>query len=660
MGNVGRYRIVRELGQGAWGTTYEAKAEDGGAPVVLKEIHLSQADVRQVLPLLEREARALTKVSHAIVPAYVDQFTVNVRKDTSFYAVQRFAPGRSLLRRAARAPRVTEAEARHIAEALVAALVYLHALDPPVIHGDIDPRNVLLEESGNVWLVDFGGLREICRTTLRQNPLSGTYGYAAPEQLRGITLPQSDMYSIGATLVFLLSGHVPAEMMKSQYVIEFQSHVNVSPAFARWLAKMLAPDPEDRFPSAKAALNALKGPPSKGRAGFLRGGFFVTTALATAAAAALVALVLRAWAKGGAHPDAYPLLPPRVTDSVLPALALSGPKAVLPVPKLVPKARPTERSLEEHDYELAMELVDNYEGHHEQLDNARALLRGILDKNPRSPLAYSGLGSVAFRQGHYGGDEYEPEQIAKAREYAEKAIELDPSLADAYVVAGWVARAEKRAVEARSAVDTAVKLAPAMLRARVLAAALAMDEGDPDKAEHMLRDMLARPMSQGWASSLFGWLAEAYVRKGDYEAADEAYRRDIELAPTSPWAKGEYARFLLRRGDSDAALTMAQQAIFQLRFPLARRVASQAYCIKGETMLWSGDTDGSSRAFWEASRADPTYSRVPYDFGALHQYLGVTKRDPGEIEQARGWYRNATELDPKDELAAGAIAVLHK
>jgi Tfp pilus assembly protein PilF len=267
---------------------------------------------------------------------------------------------------------------------------------------------------------------------------------------------------------------------------------------------------------------------------------------------------------------------------------------------------------------------------------------------------------VAFRQGHYGGNEFEPTQVAKARENAEMALQLDPSLADAHVVAGWVARAEKRAADAHGAADAARKLAPTMLRAQVLAAALAMDDGNLDTAEQMLRDMLARPLDQNWASNLFGWLAEAYVKEGDIEAGDAAYRRDIELAPNSPWAKGEYARFLLRRGESQAALDMAQQALYQLEYPLARRVASQAQCVRGEALLWNGDTAGSGRAFWEASRADPTYSRVPYDLGALHQYLGVTLSDSAEIDQARSWYRNAMRLDPKDELAARALAILER
>jgi Tfp pilus assembly protein PilF len=204
----------------------------------------------------------------------------------------------------------------------------------------------------------------------------------------------------------------------------------------------------------------------------------------------------------------------------------------------------------------------------------------------------------------------------------------------------------------------ALKLAPGLVRAQALAVALASDEGDVEKAERTLGDMLTRPVDQGWAAMLFGQLAEVYVRKGDIDAADEAYKRDVELAPASPWAKGEYARFLVQKGSYDAALEMANQALFQLKFGMAKRVEAQVYCVRGEMLLWNGDTDGASTVLWQAEGADHTYARASYDIGALHQYLGVTGRDGGEVEQARSWYRKAIALDPTDGAAAAALAAL--
>ncbi len=252
-------------------------------------------------------------------------------------------------------------------------------------------------------------------------------------------MPQSDLYGLGATLVFLLSGHVPAEMMKRRYVVEFQSHVNVSPALSRWLEKMLAVEPGDRFPSATSALNALKGPPPKTKRGFLRGRNLVAaSALVTTAVAAAVVLELRAGAKASAHPESYPKLPPRVTDSFFPAPAHSGPKATLPTLKLMPTARLSEHPIEEHDYALAMELVDNYEGHHEQLDNA-------LGAPARHSRQEPGLGACVLRprerlllaQKTLRRRRVQSRgKIAQKglREYSEKAVQLDGSFADAHVV----------------------------------------------------------------------------------------------------------------------------------------------------------------------------------------------------------------------------------
>jgi serine/threonine protein kinase len=93
---LGRYRIVRRLGRGGMGTTYEAEAKGSGARFALKELRLAQVDDWKVLELFEREARVLANVTHPAVPAYVDHFSSQTPDGPTFCLVQELAPGRSL------------------------------------------------------------------------------------------------------------------------------------------------------------------------------------------------------------------------------------------------------------------------------------------------------------------------------------------------------------------------------------------------------------------------------------------------------------------------------------------------------------------------------------------------------------------------------------
>jgi ankyrin repeat protein len=86
----------------------------------------------------------------------------------------------------------------------------------------------------------------------------GTYGYMAPEQFRGDAVPASDLYGLGTTLLFLLTHRVPSDLPQKRLRIHFRDRVQISEAFADWLEKLIEPDVEDRFTSARAALNALQ------------------------------------------------------------------------------------------------------------------------------------------------------------------------------------------------------------------------------------------------------------------------------------------------------------------------------------------------------------------------------------------------------------------
>jgi serine/threonine protein kinase len=226
-------------------------------------LSLAQMDDWKAIDLFEREAQILSQLDHPAIPKYIDYFTIDTPADRNFYIVQELAPGKTLSDWSESGWRCTEAEVKDIASQILKILSYLHNFTPPVIHRDLKPSNILLTETGQISLVDFGAVRQAYHDTfMRGSTVVGTFGYMAPEQFRSQALPATDLYGLGATILALLTNRSPAELTQSNLKLSFRNKIQVSPAFADWLEQMLEPDPVDRFDSATTALAALKNPKS--------------------------------------------------------------------------------------------------------------------------------------------------------------------------------------------------------------------------------------------------------------------------------------------------------------------------------------------------------------------------------------------------------------
>ncbi|WP_017297116.1 serine/threonine protein kinase [Nodosilinea nodulosa] len=255
----GRYRILQPLGQGSSGTTYAAEVLETGRAIALKELSLRGLQDWKKIELFEREARILKTLSHPAIPQYIDFFQVDTADNRWFYLAQDLAEGTSLADWIEAGRRVDEAEARRIAAQVLEVLVYLHGLSPPVIHRDIKPQNIIRRDDGQLYLVDFGAVQTVLRDR-QGSTVVGTYGYMAPEQFRGQAVPATDLYSLGATLLFLLTHQSPADLPQERLRINFRPYISVSKSFADWLDQLLDPLVEDRFASAQVALAALTQP----------------------------------------------------------------------------------------------------------------------------------------------------------------------------------------------------------------------------------------------------------------------------------------------------------------------------------------------------------------------------------------------------------------
>ena len=257
---IERYKIIEFLGQGMSGETYKALDLQNNDYVVLKVLSLQQISNWKVIELFEREAKILAQLKHSSIPAYLNYFQIDYPQEKRWYLIQKLVVGQSLATLVENNWRATEDEIIDIASQVLEILIYLHSLNPPVIHRDIKPQNIIRQSDGKIYLVDFGAVTDIYRQTLiGSSTVVGTYGYMAPEQFRGKAFPTTDLYGLGATLLYLLTYVSPADLPQEKLQIDFRSSVNISQELADWLEIMLEPIIEERFESADQALAVLKG-----------------------------------------------------------------------------------------------------------------------------------------------------------------------------------------------------------------------------------------------------------------------------------------------------------------------------------------------------------------------------------------------------------------
>jgi serine/threonine protein kinase len=260
-----RYIIQKQLSKNAGRRTFLAEDIQTQQLVVVKILLLGVDFQWEDLKLFEREAQTLQMLSHPAIPRYLDYFDIDIPEGKGFALVQTYIPAKSLEQWLKSGRSFSEVELKQLAESLLKILQYLHTQQPPVIHRDLKPSNILLENrSGNsigqIYLVDFGSVHTLAAQKGGTITIVGTYGYMPPEQFGKRTVPASDLYSLGATLIYLVTGRHPAELSQDNLHIQFESVVNLNPALSDWLKWMTEPSLNRRLTSAEEAVKALKNP----------------------------------------------------------------------------------------------------------------------------------------------------------------------------------------------------------------------------------------------------------------------------------------------------------------------------------------------------------------------------------------------------------------
>src|SRR5579871_3642176 len=209
-----RYRRLWQIGTGGFGAVYQAEdTELGNRKVAVKEMSqrgLTPEELQEAAQAFRNEALLLAGLTHPNLPRIYEQFSENGR----WYLVMDFIEGETLEARIDRVPGglLPVQEVVRIGLQLCTVLEYLHTRQPPIIFRDLKPANIMVTPSGDIYLIDFGIARHFKPGQTRDTVAFGSAGYAAPEQYgKAQTTTQSDIYSLGATLHHLLSGHDPSD-----------------------------------------------------------------------------------------------------------------------------------------------------------------------------------------------------------------------------------------------------------------------------------------------------------------------------------------------------------------------------------------------------------------------------------------------------------------
>ena len=263
LSSLGRYRLVKMLGQGSMGVVHEAVDTRLGRTVAIKTVLRSRlADASTAddfAQRFEREAQAAARLNH---PHIVAIFDFGEEGDASFIVME-LIKGRELAQAFTARQTFSLAETVRIMCELLAALGYAH--EQGIVHRDIKPENVMIDSSGHVKLMDFGVARVVDtgQNSTLPGTVVGTLGYMSPEQILGLAVgTRTDLFAAGVVLYQFLTGQRPftgaglfevqRKIVQDVAVPPSQMNADVPSIFDHIVARALAKLPADRYDSAAA------------------------------------------------------------------------------------------------------------------------------------------------------------------------------------------------------------------------------------------------------------------------------------------------------------------------------------------------------------------------------------------------------------------------
>jgi serine/threonine protein kinase len=263
------YPIIKELGDGGFGKTYLATNTllPSRPYCVLKQLKpvASDPQLQQLIrERFEKEGAILESLgngSNGKIPRLYAYFV----EQGEFYLIQEYVDGQTLTERVRTHGLFTEREVKDLLTNILPTLAYVHGKG--IVHRDIKPDNIMLRRDDNTpILIDFGAVKETMGTTVTASGNStrsiviGTPGFMPVEQISGRPMYASDIYSLGLTAIYVLTGQMPAEIATDPSTgnINWQPHaLGVSPQLIGIIDKAIQPSSRDRYTSANEMLAAL-------------------------------------------------------------------------------------------------------------------------------------------------------------------------------------------------------------------------------------------------------------------------------------------------------------------------------------------------------------------------------------------------------------------
>jgi serine/threonine-protein kinase len=616
-GQSGHYELRARLGEGGFGEVHEAWDTRLHRSVAIKAIRHGAATGTDLV----REARLAASLRH---PAFVKVHAVE-EDDMGQFIVMELVHGRTL-------KQILQERSDELPVALPAALDWVSQVAEAMrdahasglVHGDIKPSNLMVQDDGRVRILDFGlALRQDALATetvslgdvaaTGQTDPQGTIAYMAPERLQGATPdPRADVYALGVILYELVCGKRPfatlhglalaaALVQTSSDGWDYPDSLD-TPLIAL-IRAMTARQPEQRLNSMDELAKRVAELTGKSDTARPRTPVAASTpalsrrAVRIGAATALgVALVGGLWWQ----------LAPRIG-------ALT--QALVPYSEAVEM----EQGL------AALKQLDRPDG----LDSAEAHFDRILKHNPESAAAVAGKSIVSTIR--YAGDRTDDTWLRRGDAGAQQALKLNDQLALSHIAQGWVRDMQGRPDDALATFARALRLDPSNFFAlwgkiETLRHARRYAEAQADIADAVHRFPRERILSDE--------LGTVYYEQSDLKAAEQAFRHSIALEPDTVRSYANLSATLMRQDRAEEALRVLQQG-------LQVRPSGSLYTNLGNVLFLRGDYVGAADAFENA--VSPVRG-APRSYQNWANLADTLLWIPGRAEEARQAYDKAHRL----------------
>lgn len=605
---VAQYRLLRRIGSGGFGTVFEAWDERLDRAVAVKILHQQNAAANSALL---HEARAAASLEH---PAFARVIEI-IDQGVQSALVLELIRGQPLSERLRQGP-VAPLQALDWLRQIAVAMQSAHAASK--VHGDLKPGNVMVDNTGQIRILDFGLSRELndshSTTSSAEHQGAGTLAYLAPEQLHGAPCsPETDLYAIGLLLGVLLSGDPPFAEFRGAALAQAICHGDDPPH----ALKATCPEPVRRLYLSLTARDPTKRGPQLGELIECMDALRKHEANADAAPASLASRGrLRIWLAGFAV----------VLMFIWAGMQWqSGPRSVL---SDFQRLQAAERDLDDLDRPGA-------------LDQAIDTLEALLEDRPDHAAAAAALAIAYCFQ--YTGSGRDESWLHRAAAAADLALKHDPQLARAHVGKGWVLEFQGQYAEAREQLEQALLLDPTDRYALLAESRVLAKLGDDAASKATLERAIQRhPAERLFADALGTW----YFRHAQYAEAENQFRHAIALKPDSIASYGNLNAVLLHQNRLDEALSVLQQG-------LRNRQDGRLYTNLGTVLFMLGRYPESAEAFERA---------VGPEFGSPNDYLrwanlaDALRFVPGRESDSEQAYRTALNLlEPMLARAPGDV-----